>query len=150
MSPEDRELVLARTRQVDEVAASVALCAGAPGSLFDQEWLRNEDVENPNTSNSSRCCSLARLLRRRTKRKGCVTAEAREVETSAPHERSGTNSMAEAARQIAEITPRAPAEHGAKSRTALSRWSNKPRLGVTIDGDNDGPGPVEGVARSWA
>ncbi len=73
---------------------------------------------------------------------GVRTAEAREVELQR-RMKEAEERMAEAARQIAEISrERLPSMMELERRFA---WSDKPRLGVTIDGDNEA-GPVEGVA----
>lgn len=68
-------------------------------------------------------------------------AEARELEVE-ERLRAAEARMAEAAREIAEITKeRLPRMVEIEKRFA---WSNKPRLGVTIDSSEE-PGPVEGV-----
>ena len=68
-------------------------------------------------------------------------AESRELEVE-ERLRAAEARMAEAAREIAEITKeRLPRMMEIEKRYA---WSNKPRLGVTIDSSED-PGPVEGV-----
>ena len=67
--------------------------------------------------------------------------EARELEVE-ERLRAAEARMAEAAREIAEITKeRLPRMMEIDKRFA---WSNKPRLGVTIE-TSDEPGPVEGV-----
>ena len=68
-------------------------------------------------------------------------AETRELEVE-ERLRAAEKRMAEAAREIAEITKeRLPRMVEIEKRFA---WSNKPRLGVTIDSGEE-PGPVEGV-----
>jgi len=85
----------------------------------------------------------ARAAEARDKAEAMRTAEVREAETARKME-AAERKMAEAAREIAELTAdRLPQLRQIERRVEILS-SDRPRLGVTI-GDRDKEGPVEGV-----